>query len=163
MIRRYGRAEGGKRCIDYTPGGHWKTLTLIAGLKQDGISAPWIFEGSMTGEIFKLYLKTQLLPTLRAGDIIICDNLSSHKVAGVKEIVQEAGVIIMYLPPYSPDFNPIENAFAKIKTLLRSAAERSIDKLINRIGKIGKELGRKRPSLKNFKLFTNLLHCIHFL
>lgn len=136
MARCYGRSAGGTRCTDTAPGGHWKTLSFIAGLRMDELTAPWVLDGPMTGEAFKIYLKTQLVPTLKPGDIVICDNLSAHKVAGVKEIIEAAGAKIMYLPPYSPDLNPIEQVFAKLKALLRKAAERSVEKLWQTIGKL---------------------------
>jgi len=136
MARRYGRSAKGTRCKDSVPAGHWKTLSFIAGLRMDDITAPWVLDGPMTGEAFKTYLKTQLVPTLKPGDIVICDNLAAHKVAGVREIVEAAGAKIMYLPPYSPDLNPIEQVFAKLKALLRKAAERSVEKLWQTIGKL---------------------------
>lgn len=136
MIPRYGRAKGGARCLDTAPGGHWKTMTFIAGLRMNGITAPWCLDKAMTGEAFKTYLKTQLVPTLKVGDIVIADNLSSHKVAGVKEIIEAAGAKILYLPPYSPDLNPIEQVFAKLKALLRKAMARSYETLWKTIGKL---------------------------
>jgi transposase len=136
MIRRYGRAKGGARCLDDAPGGHWKTMTFIAGLRIDEISAPWCLDGPMNGRVFKTYLETQLAPTLAPGDIVIADNLSAHKVAGVKEIVEAHGASIMYLPAYSPDLNPIEQVFAKLKSLLRKAMARSYDALWKAIGKL---------------------------
>ena len=116
MTRRYGRALGGARCRD-AAGGHWQTLTFIAGLRADGLTAPWCLDQAMTGETFKEYLRSQLGPTLKPGDIVICDNLSAHKVAGVQAIIAAHGATIQYLPPYSPDLNPIEQVFAKLKAL----------------------------------------------
>lgn len=136
MARRYGRSAKGTRCRDTVPGGHWKTLTFIAGLRVDDITAPWVLDGAMTGDAFKTYLKTQLVPTLKPRDIVICDNLASHKVAGVREIIEAVGATILYLPPYSPDLNPIEQVFSKLKALLRKAAERSIEKLWQTIGRL---------------------------
>lgn len=136
MIRKYGRARGKKRCLDDTPNGHWKTMTFIAGLRVDGIIAPWCLDAPMNGETFKTYLQTQLMPALKPGDVVICDNLSSHKVAGIREIIEAQGAKIFYLPPYSPDLNPIEQVFAKLKALLRKAAERSFEKLWKTIGKL---------------------------
>ena len=136
MIRRYGRSKGGTRCFDHAPGGHWKTMTFIGGLRVDGITAPWCLDEAMTGAAFKTYLETQLAPTLKPGDVVIVDNLSSHKVKGVKEIIEARGAKIFYLPPYSPDLNPIEQAFAKLKALLRKAAERSYECLWRTIGKL---------------------------
>jgi hypothetical protein len=103
MIPRYGRAKGAMRCQDTAPGGHWHTATFIAGLRQNTITAPWVLDRPMNGTLFKAYLKTQLVPTLAPGDIVICDNLSAHKVAGVRQIIEDAGATLMYLPPYSPD------------------------------------------------------------
>lgn len=136
MIRRYGRAKGGARCFDDAPGGHWQTMTFIAGLRVNGITAPWCLDRAMTGEAFKTYLKTQLAATLKLGDLVIADNLSSHKVSGVKEIIEAAGAKIIYLPPYSPDLNPIEQVFAKLKTLLRKAMARSFEALWKSIGQL---------------------------
>lgn len=136
MIPRYGRAKGASRCLDDAPGGHWKTMTFIAGLRMDGITAPWCLDRPMTGDAFKTYLETQLAPSLKPGDIVICDNLAAHKVAGVKEIIEAAGAKILYLPPYSPDLNPIEQAFAKLKALLRKAMARSYQALWKTIGKL---------------------------
>ena len=129
MIRRYGRSLKGSRCVDYVPKNHWKNLTFIAGLRTSGITAPWCLDGAMNGDSFKTYLKTQLAPTLTKGDIVICDNLPAHKVLGVKEIIEEKGATILYLPPYSPDLNPIEKFFSKLKSFLRKIAERSYSKL----------------------------------
>ena len=136
MIRRYGRAKGGARCLDKAPGGHWKTMTLIAGLRIDDITAPWRLDRAMNGDAFKTYLATQLAPTLRPGDIVIADNLSSHKVAGVREIIKSCGATMIYLPPYSPDLNPIEQVFAKLKRLLRKAMARSYECLWKTIGSL---------------------------
>jgi len=136
MIRKYGRAKGGARCFGKAPGGHWKSMTFIAGLRRDAITAPWCLDGAMDGKAFKTYLETQLVPTLKPGDIVIADNLPAHKVAGVKEIIEQAGATIVYLPPYSPDLNPIEQVFAKLKKLLRKAMARSYETLWRTIGKL---------------------------
>jgi transposase len=136
MIRKYGRAKGGARCFDDAPGGHWKSMTFIAGLRMDELTAPWCLDGAMDGETFKTYLETQLVATLRKGDIVIADNLPAHKVAGVSEIVEQAGATIAYLPPYSPDLNPIEQVFAKLKKLLRKAMARSYEALWKTIGRL---------------------------
>jgi transposase len=135
-VRRYGRAKGGERCLDDAPGGHWQTMTFIAGLRVDGITAPWCLDSAMNGTAFLTYVKTQLCPTLKPGDIIIADNLSSHKVVGVKEMAEAKGARLLYLPSYSPDLNPIEQVFAKLKTLLRKAMARSFDDLWKAIGSI---------------------------
>lgn len=136
MIRRYGRAPGGARCVDTAPAGHWQTLTFIAGLRADRITAPWCVDRAMNGEAFKTYLSSQLGPTLRPGDIVICDNLPAHKVADVQSIIEAQGARLKYLPPYSPDLNPIEQVFAKLKALLRKAAERTYDKLWQTTGQL---------------------------
>jgi len=136
MIRRYGRAKSGARCMDDAPGGHWKTMTFIAGLRTDGIVAPWCLDNPMNGDAFLVRVETQLCPALRPGDIVIADNLSSHKVSGVAQLVRARKAEIVYLPPYSPDLNPIEQAFAKLKALLRKAAARSFDALCEAIGNI---------------------------
>jgi transposase len=136
MIRRYGRAMGGARCLDDAPGGHWKVMTFIAGLLADGITAPWCLDSTMTGAAFLTYIETRLCPTLKPGDIVIADNLSSHKVAGIRELVEAKGARILYLPPYSPDFNPIGQVFAKLKVFPRKAMTRSCDTLWKTIGSI---------------------------
>lgn len=133
MIVKYGRAKDGARCLDDAPGGHWQTMTFIAGLRHNDIVAPWCLDGAMNGEAFKTYLETQLAPTLKPGDIVIADNLRAHKVAGVQDIIEAKGATIIYLPPYSPDLNPIEQAFAKLKAGLRKAMARSFDALSDAI------------------------------
>jgi transposase len=136
MIRRYGRAKGGSRCLDDAPGGHWKTMTFIAGLRVDGLTAPWCLDSPMGGCAFLTYVETQLCPTLKPGDIVIADHLSSHKVAGVREVIETTGASIRYWPPYSPDLNPIEQVFAKLKALLRKARATSFDALWKTIGRL---------------------------
>jgi transposase len=134
MTRLHGRAPRGERLVDYTPHGHWKTTTFLAALRCDGVCAPLVVDGAINGEIFLAYIKQVLAPTLRPGDIVIMDNLSSHKIAGVRETLTAAGATLLYLPPYSPDLNPIEQFFSKLKSQLRSAAERTVEGLWNRIG-----------------------------
>jgi transposase len=136
MARRYGRAPRGQRCIAAVPHGHWKTTTFIAGLRHHQLTAPMITDGPMDGEMFLAYVRKFLCPTLQSGDIVILDNLSSHKVAGVKEALTAAGATLLYLPPYSPDLNPIEKLFAKLKALLRKAAKRTLHALWKQIGKL---------------------------
>src|ERR1017187_930962 len=126
MTRRYGRAPRGQRCIASAPHGHWKTTTFVAGLRHHQFTAPLGAHGPMDGEMFLAYVRQFLCPTLRPGDIVILDNLSTHKVAGVKEAIAAAGATMLYLPPYSPDLNPIEKLFAKLKALLRKAAKRYV-------------------------------------
>jgi transposase len=134
MVRVYGRSRRGKRLVCKTPWGHWKTTTFTCGLRCDGLVAPWVLEGPMTGDAFRVYVEKVLVPTLSRGDTVIIDNLASHKVAGVREAIEAVGAKLLYLPPYSPDLNPIELAFAKFKTGLRKAAERTVDDLWRRIG-----------------------------
>jgi len=134
MARRYGRAPRGERVIASVPHGHWKTSTFVAGLREDAITAPLVIDGAMNGETFRAYIEQFLAPTLAHGDIVIMDNLSSHKVAGVREAIEARGASLIYLPPYSPDLNPIEQAFAKLKALLRKAAPRTVESLWSVIG-----------------------------
>ena len=136
MTRRYGRAPAGVRVIDRVPHGHWKTSTFLAALRVDALTAPVVFEGAINGEIFLVYVRDHLVPTLKPGDIVVMDNLSSHKVKGVREAIEAAGAEVAYLPPYSPDLNPIEQVFAKLKALLRKWGERTVDALWNRIGEL---------------------------
>ena len=136
MTRLRGRAPRGERLIGKTPHGHWKLTTFIAALRHDQITAPMVIDRPMNGEIFLAYVLTFLLPTLSKGDIVVMDNLPAHKVAGVVEAIEGVGARILYLPPYSPDLNPIEQVFAKLKALLRKAKERTIDDLWDRIGKL---------------------------
>ncbi len=136
MARTHGRAPKGVRCIASVPHGHWQTTTFIAGLRVGEISAPMVLDGPMDGEAFLAYVRTFLCPTLTPGDIVIADNLSSHKVAGVREAIVANGATMRYLPPYSPDLNPIEKMFSKLKTLLRKAAHRTVEALWEEIGKL---------------------------
>jgi transposase len=136
MTRRHGRCARGLRLLAPVPHGHWKTTTLIAGLRTTGIVAPYVLDGPINATVFRAYVEQVLAPTLQSGDILILDNLSSHKVAGVREAVEAKGARVLYLPPYSPDLNPIEQAFAKLKTLLRKAEERTRDGLWTAIGRI---------------------------
>jgi len=134
MARAYGRALRGQRLRSGLPHGHWKTTTFVAGLTRRGLIAPMVLDGPINGRAFQAYVDQVLVPELRPGDIVVMDNLGSHKGAGVRDAIEAAGARLFYLPPYSPDFNPIENAFAKLKALLRGAAERSVDALWHRIG-----------------------------
>lgn len=136
MARRYGRSERGARCIGQVPGGHWKTTTFIGGLRASGMTAPFALDGALDGEAFLVYIREILSPTLADGDIVVMDNLPSHKVAGVQDLIQAKGATLLYLPPYSPDLNPIEQAFSKLKAALRTAAARSVDALWKAIGRI---------------------------
>jgi transposase len=136
MTRRYGRSPRGQRLVARVPHGHWKTSTFVAGLRATGLTAPLVVDGAMNGEIFRAYVEQVLAPTLEAGDIVILDNLSSHKVAGVREAIEACGASLVYLPPYSPDLNPIEQAFAKLKALLRKLAARTVHALWDALGDI---------------------------
>ena len=136
MARLYGRAPRGERCRAAVPHGHWKTTTVTAGLRLTGIAAPMVLDGPMNGEAFRAYVEQVLVPELAAGDVVVMDNLPAHKVGGIREAIEQAGATLLYLPPYSPDFNPIEMAFAKIKTLLRKAAARTRDSLWDKIAEI---------------------------
>jgi transposase len=129
MARLYGRAKRGQRVIGRVPWGHWKTVTFVAGLRHDGLTAPFVIDRAMTGAIFREYLRQCLAPTLKPGDIVIMDNLPAHKVGDVREIVAAAGAELRYLPPYSPDLNPIEQSFAKFKANLRKARRRTVSGL----------------------------------
>ena len=129
MVRLRGRCPRGERLIGYAPLGHWKTITFVAGLRLRGMTAPFVLEGAMNGPMFLAYVKQCLVPTLKRGDIVTMDNLPVHRVAGVEEAIEAAGATLLYLPPYSPDFNPIEQLFAKLKALLRKAAERTVERL----------------------------------
>jgi len=129
MARLRGWAPRGERCSAAIPHGHWKTTTFTAGLRLNGLTAPMLLDGPMHGSAFRAYVKQVLVPELRPGDIVIMDNLPAHKVAGVREIIKAAGAELLYLPPYSPDFNPIEMAFSKLKALLRKTAARTVDEL----------------------------------
>ena len=136
MTRRYGRAPRGKRCIASAPHGHWKTTTIVGALCRRRLTAPMVTDEPMDGEMFLAYVRKFLCPTLRPEDVVILDNLSSHKVAGVEEAITATGATVLYLPPYSPDLNPIEKFFSKLKALLRKAAKRSIDELWKEIGRL---------------------------
>jgi transposase len=120
----------------WRPPHHWMTSTFIAGLRHDGLVAPCVFKGAINGTLFLAYVERVLVPTLKAGDIVIMDNLASHKVAGVRRAIEAVGAILMFLPPYSPDLNPIEQAFAKLKTMLRAKALRTVDALWNALGSL---------------------------
>jgi transposase len=136
MARTRGRCRRGERLIGKVPHGHWKITTFVAALRCDAITAPFVIDQPMNSAIFKTYLEQCLVPTLKPGDTVVMDNLSSHKSEEVRQIIEEAGAKLLYLPPYSPDLNPIEMAFAKLKAHLRKAAERSMTALWDRIGTI---------------------------
>ena len=129
MARRRGRAKKGERLRAGIPHGHWKTTTFVAGLRLTGMVAPLVLDGPINREAFQAYVNQVLVPELMPGDIVVMDNLGSHKGPAVRDAIEAVGATLLYLPPYSPDFNPIENAFAKLKALLRKAAERTVDDL----------------------------------
>lgn len=140
MTRIYGWASSSQRVVEKVPYGHWKTTTLLAALTLQGIKAPLVIDGSVNGELFLAWVRNHFVPTLRPGQVVIMDNLSSHKVAGVREAIEAAGCRLVFLPPYSPDFNPIEQIFAWFKAKLRAAKRRTRDALWATIGTLCDEL-----------------------
>lgn len=136
MVRLYGRSARGTRLVDTSPHGHWKTSTFVAGLRADGMVAPTVFDGATNGELFQAYVEQALVPVLKPGDIVIMDNLASHKKPAVANAIGVAGATLMFIPPYSPDLNPIEQVFAKLKAMLRAMAVRSVDALWKALGSI---------------------------
>jgi transposase len=136
MTRTYGRSNLGTRLVEKTPCGRWQTTTFLGALRADGFIAPLTVEGAINGELFRAWVEQHLAPVLKPGDIVVMDNLSSHKVTGIREAIEAVGAELRYLPPYSPDLNPIELAFAKFKKLLRDGAERTVDKLWKLCGSI---------------------------
>ena len=129
MARRSGRCAKGQRLQAAVPHGHWKTTTFLAGLRHDGLIAPLVLDGPIDGESFRAWVEQFLVPTLSPGQIVVMDNLSSHKVDGVRAAIEATGAALRYLPPYSPDLNPIEQLFAKLKAIMRKAAARTIEAL----------------------------------
>lgn len=136
MARLRGRALRGERCRAGMPHGHWKTTTFTGALRLTGMTAPFVYDGAMNGNVFLTYVEQVLAPTLEPGDIVVMDNLPAHKAAGVRDAIVVTGASLLYLPPYSPDFNPIENAFSKLKALLRAKAERTIAALWDTVGSL---------------------------
>lgn len=136
MARLYGRALRGERCLAAVPHGHWKTTTFTAGLRRGRLTAPLILDGAMNGPAFLAYVEQVLVPELTPDDLVVMDNLPAHKVAGVRRAIEGAGATLRYLPPYSPDLNPIEMAFSKLKALLRKAAARTLPELWQSIGEV---------------------------
>ena len=136
MTRTHGWAPRGQRLVDKVPHGHWKTSTFLAGLRLDRIAAPCLFDGPINGERFLAYVEQVLVPTLQPGDIVVMDNLGSHKGKAVRRAIRNAGAKLIFLPKYSPDLNPIEQVFAKLKGLLRKAAARTLDALTTAIGQL---------------------------
>lgn len=136
MIKTSGWAPRGQRLVDHAPFGQWRTQTFIGALRHDRLDAPWVISGAMNSEMFDLYVETQLVPTLREGDVVILDNLSSHKSPRAAHALGDVGAWFLFLPPYSPDLNPIEMAFSKLKTLIRKAAARSYEELWQAVGHV---------------------------
>ena len=136
MTRTHGRCARGQRLVAKVPHGHWKTLTFLAALRHDAITAPFVLDGPINGDWFLAYVEQVLVPTLKPGDVVVMDNLGSHKSQAVRRAIRKAGAHLLFLPPYSPDLNPIEQVFAKLKTLLRKAAERTVEATWRRIGKL---------------------------
>jgi transposase len=134
MTRSHGRCPRGERLVMEVPHGHWKTTTFVVGLRASGLVAPTVVDGPMTGDVFVAYVQQQLVPTLRPGDVVVMDNLSSHKRSEVRPAIEAAGAELRYLPPYSPDLNPIERAFSKLKAKLRAAEKRTVSELETYLG-----------------------------
>ena len=152
LARRYGRSPSDRRLIAAIPHGHWRTTTFIAGLRQTGVIAPLVLDGPLTGRAFRAYVEQFLAPALAPGDVVVLDNLSAHKVDGVRQAITAASASILYLPPYSPDLNPIEQLFAKLKALLRKAAARTRDELWPAIGRL-------LETVPESECFNYLRHC----
>jgi transposase len=142
MTRRYGRCPRGERLVDATPFGHWQTTTFVAGLRQHGVVAPLVLDGPMTGAAFRAYVEQMLAPRLEPGAVVVLDNLKAHKAAGVEAAIRAVGASLLYLPPYSPDLNPIEQLFAKLKALLRKTAARTQEGLWSTIGRLLEQFSR---------------------
>lgn len=136
MTRTHGWCRRGEPLLAAVPHGHWQTMTFLAALRSDGITAPWVVDGPIDGESFRAYVELVLIPTLRPADIVIMDNLGSHKGTHIRAAIRAAGARLLFLPPYSPDLNPIEQVFAKLKTLLRKAEERTVEAVWRRIGSL---------------------------
>ena len=134
MTRLHGRATQGQRVVDAVPHGHWKTTTFIAALRSTGMTAPMVIDGAINGDLFCAYVERVLVPELQAGDIVVLDNLSSHKRVEARRAIEAAGARVVFLPPYSPDLNPIENAFSKLKRLVRAAGRRTLEALWSFLG-----------------------------
>ena len=136
MVRAHGWHRRGAPLHAKVPHGHWSTMTFLAALRHDGITAPFVLDGPINGESFRVYVEQVLVPTLKHGDLVVMDNLGSHKGAAIRAVIRAAGARLFFLPPYSPDLNPIEQVFAKLKTLLRKAEERTIEGVWKRIGRL---------------------------
>jgi transposase len=136
MTRRYGRAKRGQRLVAAVPHGHWKTTTFVGALRCDGLTAPLVIDGAINGELFVAYVEQVLVPTLKPGDVVIMDNLKVHKMAAVRQAIEACGATLLFIPPYSPDLNPIELAFSKLKALLRAKAISTTEALWKAVGKL---------------------------
>ena len=136
MTRLYGRCTRGRRLVAKAPHGRWRTLTFLAALRSNQVTAPCVFDGPINGASFLAYVEQVLVPALKTGDVVVMDNLGSHKGKAVRRAIRQAGAKLFFLPPYSPDLNPIEQVFAKLKSLLRKAAERSVEATWRRIGSL---------------------------
>jgi len=136
MTRTHGYAPRGERLVGTAPHRHWHTTTFVGALRTDGFIAPMVVDGAVNGAVFRAYVEQVLVPELRPGDVVVMDNLGSHQLAGVRAAIEGAGCRLLFLPPYSPDFSPIENAFSKLKRLLRAAAVRTVDGLWTTIGRL---------------------------
>jgi transposase len=141
-----GWAQKGERLRGFTPQGHWRTLTFLGALRCDAFTAPCVFDGPINGECFRAYVEQQLVPVLRQGDIVVMDNLGSHKSAALRRMIRAAGARLWYLPPYSPDLNPIEQAFAKIKHWMRAAQKRTIEDLWRHVGSLSASIDPRECS-----------------
>jgi transposase len=136
MTRRYGRAKCGHRLVAAVPYRHWKMTTFVAALRCDGVTAPLTIDGAINGDLFLAYVEQVLVPTLKPDDVVIMDNLRVHKIGGVRQAIEAAGAKLLFIPPYSPDLNPIELAFSKLKALLRAKAIPTIEALWNALGNL---------------------------
>jgi transposase len=152
-----GWSTRGERLVAHAPYGHWKTMTFIAALRHDRVEAPWVLNGPINGEAFQAYVETQLVKTLKPGDIVVLDNLGSHKGAMVRNIVKAAGARLFFLPPYSPDLNPIEQLFAKLKHWMRRAAQRSVETVHNAIANIRHHPNRVQELRRKRRIQVNLM------
>ena len=157
MARLYGRCVRGQRVIGRVPHGHWKTTTFLAALRHNQVTAPLVVDGPMNGDVFLAYVEQHLVKTLRKGDIVVMDNLSAHKRGGVREAIEAVGATLEYLPPYSPDLNPIELLFSKIKSKLRKAAKRTVSELWTILGQIPDEIKKSECQhyFRHFGYYAN--------
>ena len=147
MPRPRGRAPLGERLVCHVPHGHWKTTTFLAALRVSGLTAPLVVDGAINGGLFRGWVTQHLAPTLRAGDIVVMDNLNCHKVAGVRDAIKAVGAEVLYLPPYSPDLNPIETVFSKFKWLIRSQSRRTVVGLWQLCGEVSQLF--QEPACRN--------------